>query len=191
MPMLAGLIEKADVTWQEIDRLAVTHGPGSFTGVRVGLSAMRGLALALQKPLKTYGSFDVMARAETAGAPLLVAVDARRDTFYVQAFNAARVPSGPPQAVSAAAALEIMTPRPLTVIGSGAEALCGLDPGVHKGGAPDWPQAEHLAAMAAADEDWAAPPPAEPLYLRPPDASLPDPTKKIALADDAKASEGP
>lgn len=197
LPIIAALIEKAGVDMAAIDRLAVTHGPGSFTGVRVGLAAMRGLALALDKPLKTYGSFEVMARGaaikgkmdgEMEG-PLLVAVDARRATFYAQGFAADAAPLGPPQAVDAAGALALVTARPLTIIGSGAAQLCDLQPHLHRGAAANWPDAAHLAAMAAADADWDALPPPEPLYLRPPDATLPDAGKAIALAEPAATAD--
>ena len=184
MPMLAQLMADAKIGMHEIDRLAVTHGPGSFTGVRVGLSAMRGLALALDCPLKTFGTFEVMARAAALKAPLLVAVDARRETFFAQAFAADTTPLGPPQAVGLAAALALHEARPLTIIGSGADILCAADEGLKKVPANMFPDAAVLAEMAAADDDWENLPAAEPLYLRPPDASLPDPNKKIALAPD-------
>lgn len=178
IPMVEAVMGEAAMG--AIDRLAVTHGPGTFTGTRVGLSAMRGLALALDRPLKAYSSLEVMAQAAEAAAfdgPLLVAVDARRDVFYVQGFDARRDALGEPQALSAEAALALMGDGAFGLIGSGATALhveaerSGFKAGIIA--APDWPQAENLALLAARDEDWEAPALPSPLYLRPPDATLP------------------
>jgi len=180
MPMLDNLMARASLSMQAVDRLAVTHGPGSFTGVRVGLSAMRGLALALNVPLKTYGTFQVMARGAATGSALLVAVDARRQTFYAQSFDADGQAENPPQALDLAATLALHPARPLAVIGSAAPILTAADGRLKAHAAPDWPDAAILAQMAAHDPAWENLPPAEPLYLRPPDASLPDPAKKIA-----------
>lgn len=188
MPMLETLLADAAVDIQRIDRLAVTHGPGTFTGVRVGISAMRGLALALDRPVKTYGTLEVMARGAAAhnDLPILVAVDARRETFYAQSFSADGRPQNPPQALDAAAALALEPSRPLAVLGSGANLLQAVDSNIRvcePTDCPDYPDAAVLAAMAAADNEWHALPAAAPLYLRPPDATLPDPGKKIALAE--------
>ena len=63
MPMIERLCEQAQIPMSQLQRLAVTHGPGTFTGVRVGLSAMRGLALALKVPLCAIGTLHAMAAA--------------------------------------------------------------------------------------------------------------------------------
>ncbi len=164
-------------------RLAVTHGPGTFTGVRVGLAAMRGLALALDLPVKTYGSLAVMAAAHKfADDPLLVAVDAKRDTFYAQAFDANGVAMNDPAALTAAqlAALAQSTgAERMAVCGTGAPLLAAHWSGFYASHAAPYPHAVYLAEMAAQDDDWADLPPAEPLYLRPLDATLPDPDKRI------------
>lgn len=183
MPMLENLLSEAEIDVAAVDRLAVTHGPGSFTGVRVGLSAMRGLALATGAPLKTYSTLEVMARGTDTDLPLLVAVDARRETFYAQSFAADLSPQNAPQALDVAAVLALNATRPLTVIGSGAPLLTAADRQLVLGDAPDWPDAAILAEMAAEDSDWTDLPPAEPLYLRPPDASLPDRSKYLARQD--------
>ncbi len=184
MPMLEKLVDEAGVEMAAIDRLAVTHGPGSFTGVRVGLSAMRGLAVALHAPLKTYGTLELMARGAHAQmevqTALLVAVDARRETFYAQSFAANGSAENLPQALDLKATLALHETRPLAAIGTGAPLLAAADSALDILPAPDWPDAAILAGWAAQDAAWDDLPPAEPLYLRPPDASLPDPAKKIA-----------
>lgn len=178
IPMLEAVMDDAGLSMAEIDRLAATNGPGTFTGTRVGLSAMRGLALALDRPLKAYSSLHAMALAAETDGPVLVAVDARRSIFYAQGFNTARHTFGKPQALSAAAALELMGDDAFGLIGTGAAVLReeaekrGLQ--THVMDAPDWPQATYVAQMAAQDKDWDAPPLPSPFYLRPPDATLPN-----------------
>ncbi len=175
MPMIQTLCVQADITPNQIDRLAVTHGPGTFTGVRVGLAAMRGLALALDIPLKAYGTLHVMAQARTEAIPLIVAVDARRATFYAQAFDAMATPLGAAQALDAAAVLALIENGEVGLMGSGADLLLADAPSrFFKTPAPDYPQSHVLAAMAAGDSEWDNLTVPEPLYLRPPDASLPN-----------------
>ena len=183
MPMLESVLAETETARRDVRRLAVTHGPGTFTGVRVGLSAMRGLALALDLPVKTYGTLAVMAAAHKyADDPLLVAVDAKRDTFYAQAFDANGVAMNDPAALTAAqlAALAQSTgAERMAVCGTGSPLLTEIWSGFYASHAPPYPQAACLAAMAAQDTDWLNLPPPEPLYLRPPDATLPDPERRI------------
>ena len=187
MPMLETVLAETGIDRNAVTRLAVTHGPGTFTGVRVGLSAMRGLALALDLPLKTYGTLAVMAAAHKyADDPLLVAVDAKREIFYAQAFDADGVAMNAPAALSAvqlAALAESTEADRMAVCGTGAPLLSATWSGFYASPAPPYPQADRLAAIAAQDADWFNLPPAEPLYLRPPDATLPDPEKRIKWRD--------
>lgn len=90
MPLLARLREEAGIAWADIGLIAATVGPGSFTGVRIGLSAARGIALATGAPTVAVQSLEVIA-AEMRGrstptAPLLVALDSRRGDAYGQWF---------------------------------------------------------------------------------------------------------
>lgn len=192
MPMIETLCDDSGIEMGALDRLAVTHGPGTFTGVRVGLSAMRGLALALAIPVKTYGTLAVMAQACGDVLPLIVAVDAKRDTFFTQGFMADGTAHGDPQALSAVAVSALaVTLAATSETKDAAIALCGtgaplLADALNAAGvrfapvdAPPYPDAAMLAAMAAQDADWDNLPAAEPLYLRPPDATLPDPSKRI------------
>ena len=181
IPMIEAVMDEAGIAMAAIDRLAVTHGPGTFTGTRVGLSAMRGLALALDKPLKAYSSLAAMALAAEVAAfdgPLLVAVDARRDVFYAQGFDAQRHALGAPQALSAEAALALIGDSAFGLVGTGATAVHAeaekRGRKAHILAAPDWPQADNLALLAARDAAWEAPALPSPLYLRPPDATLPN-----------------
>lgn len=187
IPMMDDVIAAAGCDLRDIDRLAVTQGPGTFTGTRVGLSAMRGLALALGKPLKAYGTLAVMAQAIKSDLPAIVAVDARRDIFYSQSFsppeNAVRKPLAPPQALSADEAAALVVDGAIVLAGSGKHTLAARAPcTVQIDDGPDWPDAAQLAALAAQDTDWQDPPLPSPFYLRPPDATLPDRAKFPARA---------
>lgn len=99
VPLLSSLLDQAGLDWPQLDRLAVTVGPGSFTGVRVGLATARALALATGLPVvgvTTLELFATMAHAEILAhrleqaedGALLALIDARRDDLYCQAFDA-------------------------------------------------------------------------------------------------------
>jgi tRNA threonylcarbamoyladenosine biosynthesis protein TsaB len=87
MPLLARLRAEAGIEWSEIGLITATVGPGSFTGVRIGLSAARGLALATGAPTVAVQSLEAIATGLTPGPSaetLLVALDSRRGDAYGQ-----------------------------------------------------------------------------------------------------------
>src|SRR5437660_621434 len=91
MPMIARVMDLADIEFKHLDRIAVTTGPGSFTGLRVGISAARGLALAAAKPaigLTTLACFAAPHIAADDATPVVAAIAARHDHVYMQAFGA-------------------------------------------------------------------------------------------------------
>jgi tRNA A37 threonylcarbamoyladenosine modification protein TsaB len=117
----------------------------------------------------------------------LVVVDARRDTFYTQICAPDGAPCEPPTARSLAACLALGTEdddAKFSVIGTGAAAICTPENSRFSADfVPHWPQAGVLAAHAASlSMDVLTALPATPLYLRPPDATLPDPQKSLAFA---------
>lgn len=83
-PALDELLARAGVGYGDLTRIAVTTGPGSFTGLRIGLSAARGLALALNLPV--LGIPSLLALSLAANGPVAVLLDARRGEAYVQIF---------------------------------------------------------------------------------------------------------
>ena len=95
MPMIAEVMEEAGLAFADLGRIAVTVGPGTFTGVRGGVAAARGLALASGLPVVTATSLAVMAhgaREQLQGRDadlLAVAVDARRGMVYLEIFDEA------------------------------------------------------------------------------------------------------
>jgi tRNA threonylcarbamoyladenosine biosynthesis protein TsaB len=87
MPLIARVIAQSGVGFAQLDRIAVTTGPGSFTGLRVGLSAARGIGLAAAKPvvgLTTLTAYAAPLVREATQTPIISAVDARHDHVYFQ-----------------------------------------------------------------------------------------------------------
>jgi tRNA threonylcarbamoyladenosine biosynthesis protein TsaB len=168
-PMARDVMDKAGLAFAALDRIAVTIGPGSFTGLRVGIAFAKGLALALGKPAVGIGTLEALA-AEGAGL-VFPAIDARRGQLYLQAFEDGRAlmaPDALTAEVAAARLAELSQGRPFTLVGSGAALLADLSPtavGIPAEGA----DARHVARLGSAR----TPGPLKPLYLRAPDAKLP------------------
>lgn len=157
--------------FEALDRIGVTVGPGSFTGLRVGLAFAQGLGASLDIPVVGVSTLAALAHSADAGLGRTVAlVDARRGQVYAQTFHDGG-PEGPPQALSLDTALAMLAastePAP-RLAGSGAPLLSDEaatpDPIVN-------PTPQALAALTIAADPVEAPP--TPLYLRAPDAIPP------------------
>lgn len=167
MEFVDAALATAGRSLDDIDRIAVTVGPGSFTGIRVGVAAARGFALALGKPAVGVSTLAVLAegiRAEAPGRPVLAAIDAKRDEVYVQAFDAAGVAMSEPEALSVDAARARFSGFDGVVGGSGAP-LVAPDRAAQS---PELIDAAVVAALGVAADPASAKP--KPLYLRGPDA---------------------
>jgi tRNA threonylcarbamoyladenosine biosynthesis protein TsaB len=173
-PMVQAMM--AEHGFAALDRLAVTVGPGTFTGQRVGLSFMRGLRLALNKPLIGVTSLEAMAAAasaESGMARIAVLHDARRDEVYLSLV--ADGAAAPPRVLAFNDAIQAVRAfGPCVLAGTGAPAAKeqlgdGFIPSTVR--QPDAAVVARLAAARPAPPA-DAPPPA-PLYLRAPDAKLP------------------
>src|SRR5215472_6896434 len=180
MPMVAAVMEEAALAIAALDLIAVTTGPGAFTGVRIGIAAARGLSLASGVPALGIASFAAAAaqapREERRGRPLLVALDSRRAEFFVQMFGVDDVPLAPGAMLLPTELAPRLPKEPLLVAGDAAAALAAAlgraDLAVaSRAGAIDAGDVARLAA-AAWRPGWRPPPPA-PLYLRAPDTTLP------------------
>ena len=182
--MISEVEQEAGLSAADMDRFAVTIGPGTFTGLRVGLSAARGLGLATSKPVLGLTTLQALAAGVatkdlTSEDVIASVIDAKRGECYMQMFDPALMPLSVPKIVQldeAAAALgEALqkTGGRAFLVGTGAMLMAErLDQVAHLTQAPDQPDAGRLAILAAAIDD-AASAPAEPLYLRAPDAKLP------------------
>jgi tRNA threonylcarbamoyladenosine biosynthesis protein TsaB len=167
-PMVAEVIRASGASISAVDRIAVTTGPGTFTGVRIGLSFARGLGLARGIPVIGIDSLSAIATNEQAESPLLVASDARNDEIYAALFDAERQILIPPHVTTAHAAAESL-PSGTHVTGSAAEqviAVSGRSDLIRATGG-DVPVAAHFARLAAKSAPGVGP---APLYLRAPDA---------------------
>lgn len=174
LPMIEQVRIQAGLEYSDFDRLAVSIGPGSFAGVRVGLAAARGLCLARNLPLTGVNTLELMAGAIAGDAPLAIAIDARNDEIYFQAF-AGGAPLCPPELFSLAAGAQAVHALggTLRLAGSGALALAAHCSGAQASHPDLLPDAAVLAGLAASREACAGGLVA-PLYLRAPDAKLPD-----------------
>jgi tRNA threonylcarbamoyladenosine biosynthesis protein TsaB len=168
-PMARAVMADAGLAFDRLDRIAVTVGPGSFTGLRVGIAFAKGLALALGRPAAGIGTLEALA-AEADGL-VFPAIDARRGQLYLQAFEDGRAlmaPDALTAEVAAARLAELAQGRAFTLVGSGAALLADFALGAQVIAA-EGADARHVARLAAARE----PGPLKPLYLRMPDAKLP------------------
>lgn len=181
MPMLREAMAEAGVEFAGLDLLAVTTGPGSFTGIRVGLAAARGLALASGLPLLGVTAFEALAAAlplaERRDGALLVAIDSRRGDFFIQRF-AAGAPLAAPEAVSPEGLAAAVPAGRLLLAGDGAARAAAVLAAVGHpallASAAGPPDAAAVAAVALARwRPGERPPPPLPLYLRAPDVTLP------------------
>ena len=178
IPMIQGVLAEAETGFEALDRLAVTVGPGAFTGLRIGLAAARGLALASGLPITGITTFEAIAHAvdpaARAGQRLLVAIDAKRADVYAQLFDDALAPLSPPQSLLPEE-VPTLLPRqsrgPVLLVGDGAARVAEVLPELPRADAPGWPDAAHVAALAAERPRESTAP--APLYLRPPQAVRP------------------
>jgi len=168
-PMLAEAMEAAGAGFEDLDRIGVTVGPGSFTGLRVGLAFAKGLAIARGIPCVGIGALEALAASAGVQGPVLAAIDARREQLYLQMFKDGR-PAEPPRAQLIVDLRAISPTGQLTIVGSGAPLMAAVaaDARILPLAAPEPVAIARLAALA----DPARAPP-QPIYLRAPDARLP------------------
>lgn len=174
VPMIGDVLTDAHLTPADLTSIAVTRGPGTFTGARITISAARALALATGVTLQGSTSLHLMAlgareRLGDAGRSraLAIAVDARRGEVYFQMFSAAAEPTSDAMIVPPMMAAALLGGRPAFVAGSGAALVAAEAPGAIDAVLPDLePDARSGALGFTAYSSEAL----RPLYLRPPDA---------------------
>jgi tRNA threonylcarbamoyladenosine biosynthesis protein TsaB len=185
LPMIDRVTAAAGLPPARLDAVAAATGPGGFTGIRVGLAAAHGIALATGARLIGIASFVAVASlmGEAGGGACLVALDSRREDLYVQLFaRSDGQPLAEPAAVLPAAladyllAAKLPPNTPLLIAGdAAAAAAAALEAWNGVTVAPDSaPDALGVAVAALrVVREGAVIAPARPLYLRPPDVTLP------------------
>src|ERR1700743_747899 len=175
MPLIARVMKEAGVGFAALDRIAATTGPGSFTGLRVGLSAARGIALAANKPVvgvTTLTAYAAQVVSENGEQPVISAIDARHDHVYFQVVSGNGGSLVRPQVAPIEEALGASRFGAPYLVGDAAEILAQRGP-------PRAPPPFKVDAQPAPDIAWvgwlgaAVSPdtaPARPFYLRAPDA---------------------
>jgi tRNA threonylcarbamoyladenosine biosynthesis protein TsaB len=175
MPLIARVIEQSGIGFAGLDRIAVTTGPGSFTGLRVGLSAARGIALAANKPVvgvTTLTAYAAPVVSQNGEQPVISAIDARHDQVYLQVVSGNGSSLIWPRAAPIEEALDASRFGVPHLVGNAAQILADRWP-------PDAPPPFKVDALPAPDIAWvgwlgaAVSPdsaPARPFYLRAPDA---------------------
>jgi len=188
IPMVREVLAEAGADFPSIDVFGVTVGPGAFTGLRIGLAAARGMALASGRPLVGVSTFEAVAHGvppeELEGRRVLVAVESRREDIFVQTFDNKLIAMDEPRSVRPE---DLVLPdTPVLLAGDGAARLAALfdrsagsrsvatrgDVRFAAGaGFPDAADVARLVASRGTPDAGAALP--QPFYLRPPDVTLP------------------
>ncbi len=174
-PMVSDVMRDAGCKMTALARLGVTTGPGTFTGVRIGIAFARALAAALAIPLSGISTLRAIAANVDGNLRVAAVMDARRGEMYMQIFKPGGEAQTEPQALGLSEAAEILPHEKMVLVGSGAELVFakGGDP------APAWelpdispfPDARNVASLLFENPGYGLKP--APLYLRPPDAKQP------------------
>ena len=174
MPLIGRVMKQAETAFSALDRIAVTTGPGSFTGLRVGISAARGLGLASEKQVVGVTTLSAFAAPHLgeSGGPILSVIDARHDHVYMQLVGSDGAPLVRPRVAAMAEVFATAPPAAPHLVGNAARLVADRWPAelappasVDQQSAPDiaW-----VAWLGAAADPAAARP--RPLYLRAVDA---------------------
>jgi len=175
MPLVARVMKESALPFAALDRIAVTTGPGSFTGLRVGLSAARGIGLAAGKPvvgLTTLSAYAAPIVSEGGDQPVISAIDARHDQLYLQVVSGHGSSLVRPKVASVEEALTASRFGAPYLLGNAAKILADRWPSdatpPFKIDAQPAPDITWVAWLGAAVNPETAP--AKPFYLRAPDA---------------------
>jgi len=175
MPLIARVMKASGIAFAALDRIAVTTGPGRFTGLRVGLSAARGIALAADKPvvgLTTLTAYAAPVVGQNSEHPVISAIDARHDHVYFQVVSGDGGSLVRPRVAPVGEALDAVKFGAPHLVGNAAIILADRWPA-------DAPPPFRVDAQPAPDIAWVAwlgaavspdTAPARPYYLRAPDA---------------------
>lgn len=170
-PLVYEVMAEAELSFDRLDRIGVTIGPGSFTGLRVGLAFAKGLGAALDRPVIGIGVLEALAEPFEGPSVVFSVLDAKRGQVYLQAFAGGKplmAPDALPVETACARLVELAGAGPAVINGTGLELVADVLPAARR------VPVEHAdpAAVARLAAVRSAVPP-RPLYLRAPDAKLP------------------
>lgn len=174
MGVIATALERAGASYRDVEAIAVSVGPGSFTGVRIGVATARGLALALKVPatsVTTLAALAFEAEPLARGRPVLAVLDARRDELYAALYGPDGAVRAAPAILDLKAAVSLAGSTKPLIVGSGARLVAeaaGLDPDATALADRRTAAIESVARLAARQGFVGEKP--RPLYLRGPDA---------------------
>jgi tRNA threonylcarbamoyladenosine biosynthesis protein TsaB len=175
IPLIARVMKQSDMTFRDLDRIAVTTGPGSFTGVRVGLAAARGFGVATGVAVVGVSTLSVYAAPFLAGngkSPVVAAIDARHGHVFLQVFGPGGHTLVSPRLAHLSEAVRAASEAPAYLVGSAARAVAdGLTRDAARPRAVDPHEAPDIVWVAqigaVTPQAQSAP---QPQYLRAPDA---------------------
>jgi tRNA threonylcarbamoyladenosine biosynthesis protein TsaB len=177
MPLIERVMAKVEGGFGSIDRVAVAVGPGSFTGIRIGLAAGQGIALARKIDVVGVSTLAALAAPlilEEYDGVIAAAIDARHGHVFIAAFGPDGRPLLSPRRAGAHEALRALGDGPLLLVGSGAQMLAqearasGVEAKiVSEQAAPDIVYVARLGLAARPESA-----PARPLYLKEPDVTV-------------------
>jgi tRNA threonylcarbamoyladenosine biosynthesis protein TsaB len=175
------VLREAALDYGAIDVVAVDRGPGSFTGIRAGVAAARGLALAMRRPVIAVNSLEVLATlvGPQPSGTIVAARDARRRQVYLQTFDHELMALSEPRALAPEDVTLAGLPPPFLLAGDGAALVRaalpdGLPSAQNDSESDALGVARRAIARLAAGERPVPGHAVQPLYLRPPDARLPE-----------------
>jgi tRNA threonylcarbamoyladenosine biosynthesis protein TsaB len=182
LPMIDRVVARSPGGFSGLDRIAVSTGPGSFTGIRIGIAAARAIGLACEIPvvgLSTLAALAAPLIAEGVEGVVAAAIDALHANVYFQVFSARGRTLVQPRLVAVRDAARLLGSGPIRLTGSGAPMLAieawsiGLKADVT--GASIAPAIGFVARLGLLSDPQTALP--TPCYLKPPDAKVPDPLR--------------
>jgi len=175
IPLIARVMKQSDMSFRDLGRIAVTTGPGSFTGVRVGLAAARGFGVATSVPVVGVSTLSVYAAPYLAGngkTRVVAAIDSRHDHVFLQVFGPGGQTLISPRLAPLREAIDTASGAPACLVGSAAQAVAdGLAKNAAAPRAIDPREAPDIVWVAqigaVTPQAQSAP---NPQYLRAPDA---------------------
>jgi tRNA threonylcarbamoyladenosine biosynthesis protein TsaB len=178
-PMLQRLVARVEGGFSLIDRIAATVGPGSFTGIRIGLATARAIGLGLQVPVVGVSSLVAFAGpllADLKPGVIATAIDAKHGRLYMQLLEANGRPLLPPRLIALRDGARAIGAGPARLAGSGAPLLAAeaarIGLAAEIAGPVDCPDIMSVARLGLIADPSQSPP--RPLYLKAPDVQAPE-----------------